>query len=258
MLPLIQKCDELGKQLHERLLVVSSLRESYFRDVLCVKHHLEKLKEFSSKLPAISNKPDSTSDENKVGDVSEHLKDHVDMYDLHAIPSTNLRPLIQNALNSPNMTSCQLNETLVASGLISGATGKTSYPWERGRNYKKLMRIKNGISWDFPKFKGDSVALQSPGNFKLFVTYCQQCIGTMSFVRDWNIDIEEALQQTTDSKTVDLQLSNLKNTVNSLNEIIEKQQTGTTTSLTHSLRDRKSTKKVAGIEANVTLGAATA
>ena len=77
MLPLIQKCDELGKQLHERLLVVSSLRESYFRDVLCVKHHLEKLKEFSSKLPAISNKPDSTSDENKIGDVSENLKDRM-------------------------------------------------------------------------------------------------------------------------------------------------------------------------------------
>lgn len=226
MLPLIQKCDELGKQLHERLLVVSSLRESYFRDVLCVKHHLEKLKEYSSKLPAVSSSiTDGTSDEKKTGESADSLKSHMDMYDLHAIPSTNLRPLIQNALNSPNMTSYQLNETLVASGLINGATGKTSYPWEKGRNYKKLMRIQKGISWDFPKFKGDSVALQSPGNFKLFVTYCQQCIGTMSFVRDWNIDIEEALQKNIDSKTVDLQLSNLKNTVNSLNEIIEKQQT---------------------------------
>jgi hypothetical protein len=234
MLPLIQKCDELGKQLHERLLVVSSLRESYFRDVLCVKHHLEKLKEYSSKLPALSSITDGISDEKKTGESADSLKSHMDMYDLHAIPSTNLRPLIQNALNSPNMTSYQLNETLVASGLINGATGKTSYPWEKGRNYKKLMRIQKGISWDFPKFKGDSVALQSPGNFKLFVTYCRQCIGTMSFVRDWNIDIEEALQKNIDSKTVDLQLSNLKNTVNSLNEIIEKQQTGTH-SLTHSL-----------------------
>ena len=50
VLPLKQKCEELGRQLQERLTVVESLRDSYLRDVVSVKYHLERIQEFSNKL----------------------------------------------------------------------------------------------------------------------------------------------------------------------------------------------------------------
>lgn len=50
VLPLKQKCEELGRQLQERLTVVESLRDSYLRDVVSIKYHLERIQEFSKKL----------------------------------------------------------------------------------------------------------------------------------------------------------------------------------------------------------------
>ena len=41
--PLIQICGELKRQLQERSSVFELLRESYLRDVVSVKHHLDKI-----------------------------------------------------------------------------------------------------------------------------------------------------------------------------------------------------------------------
>ena len=41
--PLIQLCGELKKQLQERCSIVESLRESYYKDVISVKYHLERI-----------------------------------------------------------------------------------------------------------------------------------------------------------------------------------------------------------------------
>jgi hypothetical protein len=41
--PLIQLCGELKKQLQERSSVFEAMRESYLRDVIIVKHHLDEM-----------------------------------------------------------------------------------------------------------------------------------------------------------------------------------------------------------------------
>lgn len=41
--PLIQLCGELKKQLQERSSVFEAMRESYLRDVVMVKHHLDEI-----------------------------------------------------------------------------------------------------------------------------------------------------------------------------------------------------------------------
>ena len=41
--PLIQLCGELKKQLQERCSIVESLRESYYKDVISVKYHLDRI-----------------------------------------------------------------------------------------------------------------------------------------------------------------------------------------------------------------------
>ena len=41
--PLIQLCTELKHQLQERSSVFEALRESYFKDVICLKYHLEQI-----------------------------------------------------------------------------------------------------------------------------------------------------------------------------------------------------------------------
>ena len=46
VLPLNQKCDELAKILQDRLVAVASIRDSYLRDIVRVKHHLQKIQEY--------------------------------------------------------------------------------------------------------------------------------------------------------------------------------------------------------------------
>ena len=49
-IPLIQLCRELRNQLQERSTVFDALRESYFRDVICLKHHLEQIAKLGTKI----------------------------------------------------------------------------------------------------------------------------------------------------------------------------------------------------------------
>ena len=45
-LPLALKCDELARQMQERLFALQKVRDSYLRDVICVKHSVEKLAKY--------------------------------------------------------------------------------------------------------------------------------------------------------------------------------------------------------------------
>ena len=49
-IPLIQLCRELRNQLQDRSSVFGALRESYFRDVICLKHHLEQIAKLGTKI----------------------------------------------------------------------------------------------------------------------------------------------------------------------------------------------------------------
>ena len=49
-IPLIQVCRELKNQLQERSSVFDALRESYYRDVICLKHHLEQIAKLGTKM----------------------------------------------------------------------------------------------------------------------------------------------------------------------------------------------------------------
>lgn len=49
-IPLIQVCRELKNQLQERSSVFDALRESYYRDVICLKHHLEQIAKLGTKI----------------------------------------------------------------------------------------------------------------------------------------------------------------------------------------------------------------
>jgi len=41
--PVLDKCDELGRQLQERTKALQTLRDCYLRDVISIKYHLERI-----------------------------------------------------------------------------------------------------------------------------------------------------------------------------------------------------------------------
>jgi hypothetical protein len=101
------KCDELANQLKERNIVIQTFRESYLRDVLSVKHNL--------------NKITTLVDENET-----ITKNNLDLHELQGIPSINLRPLIQRAVSIPQSTSLQLRECLLNAGSYFQMVGQKS------------------------------------------------------------------------------------------------------------------------------------
>jgi hypothetical protein len=96
---LIRKCDELNIQLRERTLLFQSIRDSYNRDVISVRHHLASVTEL----------------------VKEHLK--YDMYDVPNMPSTTIQAVVKRAEQCPLETSVQLRQTLINAGLLDRETG---------------------------------------------------------------------------------------------------------------------------------------
>jgi hypothetical protein len=116
--PIYQKCDELALQLMERNEVVTTFRDAYLRDVVSIKYHLEKIGEI--KFP-------------------EEDKHNVpEMYSLSAIPSPDLRSLVEKAKQAEHPTSLQLQETLLYVGyslLLWIGLVSLEYVFLAGRNY---------------------------------------------------------------------------------------------------------------------------
>ena len=208
MLPLHEKCDELAKQLQDRLVAIASIRDSYLRDVVRVKYHLQKIQEF--KLPG--------DDEPALIKQTGH-----DMYDLHVVPSISLRKLIDRAVEG-NTSSMQLQETLIQAGLVNVGTGKAYNAWERGKNFPKIMKHNRGPNFKMPKTNGESISCSTPQTHELFVRYCKECVGIMQFVRAWNFEVEDSLRYKTEGQLMEVEINNLKETVNRLGDVIYKQE----------------------------------
>jgi len=208
MLPLYVKCDELAKQLQDRLVAIASIRDSYLRDVVRVKYHLQKIQEFT--LP---------------GDAEPALLKHTghDMYDLHVVPSISLRKLIDRAVQKDG-SSMQLQETLIQSGLVNVATGKAFNAWEKGKNFGKIMKHNRGPQYKTPQMGGESISLSVPQTHELYVRYCKQCIGVMQFTRTWNFEVEDSLRYKVEGQIMEREIGELKCTIESLNVIIGDQE----------------------------------
>lgn len=207
--PLNQKCNELAHQLQERISVVESLRDSYLRDVVAVKYYLNKIHEYK-----------------QVQDQQQVKTDGLpDMYDLHAIPSTSLRHLIDKAKQGSEMTSDSLQEALIMSGLITPGSGKEIQVWDKSKMFKKQMKINHGQSYKLPQTGGGTINVSAPGKHKVFVKYCNSCIGVMSFVHEWNQSIEEGLKRNVESLSYEANMQKLKVAMMNLNKIIEDQET---------------------------------
>ena len=207
-IPLHQKCDELAGQLKDRLVAIASIRDSYLRDVVRVNYHLSKVKEFKF--------PDS--DEEAFKKLSGH-----DMYDLHVVPSMSLKKLIDRATEEET-SSMQLKETLIQAGLINVGTGKAYNAWEKGKMFKKVMKHNRGPRYKLPNTGGESISLATPQTHELFVRYCKDCVGVMQFVRAWNFEVEDSLRYKSEGQIMEREIENLKNTINSLNNIIQTQE----------------------------------
>lgn len=205
--PLTIKCDEVAKQLKERTFLLENIRGSYLRDVVLVKHHLEQIQ--AVKLP----------EENPAFE-----KVRADMYDLHAVPSVDLRGLIEKAKMAPSQASNQLVESLINANILDLETGKALNPWEQSRGYKRIQKFKRGDSYQLPDTGGQSMPLQAPRDCTLFIRHCSKCIGVISLVRNWSKDIEEALRYQLEAKSMVAELAELKRLVSNLQNIIENQQ----------------------------------
>jgi len=205
--PLAQKCDELAKQLRERSLMMDTVRSSYLRDVVSIKYQLDKIN-------------DAEVDSENFSLVK--LKQN--MYDLHTLPSVDLRELVENVRQSVRQTSAQLRETLVDAGLLDPETLRTLNPWDQSRGFRRLMRIKKGGSYKPPDLEGESMTLAAPTNKKLYVRYCKDCIGLTMFIKGWNKEVEDSLKFKADFANVDSHIQEFRSLIDKLNGTIEGQE----------------------------------
>ena len=205
--PLAQKCDEMSKQLRERNLMMDTVRSSYLRDVVSIKHHLDKINE------AEIDSNDTTL-----------VKLKQNMYDLHTLPSVDLRSLVDNARCSVGKTSAQLRESLVDAGLLDPETLRTLNPWDQSRGYRRLMRIKKGGAAKPPNVDGESISIAAPSKQKLFIRYCKDCIGLAVFIKDWNREVELSMKFKADFSNIDGLIQEYRTVIDKLNSTIETQE----------------------------------
>ena len=209
MLPLNLKCDQLARQLQERLAAFTSLRDSYYRDVVSVKLHLTKIKDFEL----------SGSE-----DLAKAKALQADLYSVHALPSVNFQALLERAQRTDE-SSLAMQQNLVQAGLINVTTGKAFNPWEKGKSFGKVMKQKKGSHYRLPATEGESISAAAPSTHDLFVKYCKSCVGIMQFTRTWNEEVEDAMRLKSVSNSMGKDVSDLKFTVGQLNNIIRDQET---------------------------------
>ena len=173
MLPLHQKCDELAKIAQDRIMSVTAIRDSYLRDIVRIKQHLQKIQEYR----------DPGHEDDEVGKYTKETGH--DMYDLHVVPSLNLRTLIDRALEAmkdigpsdSTAASQQLQDTLIQSGLANPETGLAYNPWERSNQYRRIEKNRAGGKFEYPRTMGESIELAVPQSHELYIKYCKDCIG---------------------------------------------------------------------------------
>ena len=138
------------------------------------------------------------------------------LIELNSVPSVDLRPLIhtttaedeQQHLSSSSSSKNQskasnsLRDSLIKSNLVSPEISENwmKNPWDLSSSYAVYRERKDQIKLSFPS-GGNSINLYAPSRHRLYVKYCKQCIGIMTFVTDWNQDIEKLIQKRVESKT---------------------------------------------------------
>lgn len=239
--PVAQKCDELGRQLQERMSALHTIRESYIRDVLCVKFHVDKLNEATIKNTADAKAKAQLQAETSVQDPSgstmlsliegsESVQDEAQGLHLTPennmitdnLPSVDLRPLIKRVQDAPHMSSTQLRETMLKAGFIGGASDRVLKPWEQGPTFRNLLKDQKGAKYRMPT-GGETISVHAPNKHTLFVNYCQQCTGMMHLVYQWNHEVEDALQawRERDNKSWESENQNrIAQTINKLNDAL--------------------------------------
>lgn len=177
-LPLDIKCTELEKQMKERVLTISTLRDNYLRDVVAVKYHLEQIVEAASVVKDSIEM--SQAEKDKVyATIEEHAAE------LPILPNSNLQSLIDHAKKSSNPTSMFLKETLTKAGFISEANGKDLNPWNRSTQFNKQQDYLRPGSHD-PDVGGSSFRLANPSSHEMYVSHCKKCVGVLTMVYTWN------------------------------------------------------------------------
>lgn len=204
--PLITKCEEIGKKLRERTLLLETVRNSYLKDVVSTKHYLDQL------------------DKIKWDEINQERWEQ-DFYDLHALPSADVRNLVEKAQRTPHLSSNQLRENLIECGLLDPETSKTVNPWENSRAYRRLCRLEKGPQYNYPShIEGECMSISAPTNFKVYIRYCENCIGVTALIKSWNTTIEEAIRFKVEYNAVDAKIEDFKKLVNSLQDIIIKKE----------------------------------
>mmetsp|Transcript_6292 Transcript_6292/g.10278 ORF Transcript_6292/g.10278 Transcript_6292/m.10278 type:complete len:1525 (+) Transcript_6292:40-4614(+) len=186
-LPLYLKCNELRKQFDERGIALEVLRDSYYRDVLSVKQHVERIY--------------------KDRDMPLELKELCG-----SVPSMDFRKLLERS--HTNESSNQLRDGLMSTNLVSKSVkqkwGKN--PWEQGHAYQVYKRVNP----ERLRTGGATLNLYAPCRHRLYIKYCRQCVGIMSLVNDWNKDVEMAIN----TKMADDTVKELREVVKNLNATI--------------------------------------
>jgi hypothetical protein len=200
--PLTVKCEELGHQLSERTLVLETVRNSYLKDVVSVKYYLDQVDKIDF-------------------DEMTKAKWKEAFYDLHSVPSTDVRNVVEKAKRTPHLTSNQLRENLIECGLLDPETYKTLNPWENSRSFRRVCRLEKGPTFNYPThLNGECIDAFAPSNYKVYVRHCSDCVGMISFVKSWNQKIEEAIQFKVEYASVDTKIEDFKRLISSLQNIV--------------------------------------
>jgi hypothetical protein len=207
--PLVLKCDELARQMQERLMALNKVRDSYLRDVISVKQHVSKLARFDS------NK------ESEARAAQEAMREI--MPELAAVPSPDLRELIECAKSSLKPSSSSLKEAMINAGLVDPSTGQQLSPWEQGKAFAKGQRNLKGKMYN-PHSGGATISLHSPASHKLYVNYCKECVGVMSMVALWNSEVERAVQHLNNGDRMVIEMENMKRSVAAIQQVVLQQE----------------------------------
>jgi len=232
ILPLNLKCDELALQLQDRIVAFSSLRDSYYRDVVSVKLHMEKVANFKfEKIQNEAGKKGSEEGKVEVREVEDKAEEAIsaakklqaDLYSVHALPNINFQTLLDRA-RVTGESSTQLKENLLQAGLINVTTGKMFNPWEKSKAFNRIMKQKKGSHFKPPKTDGECIASAVPQTHELFIKYCKSCIGVMQFTRTWNAEVEHSMHMTSVTNAMEKEIADLKYTIVNLSQIVQKQE----------------------------------
>lgn len=230
---------------------MEEIRKSYLRDVVNVKIYLEKISKYDivevdkyNYLAAISKSGRNVAvvidDDIELSPYQQQQRQiqeqqirqlrlqqsqiKEEIVGIEGIPSTDMRGFIKRAIDAVNDSSAQVRDNLLEAGVIDIQALRTLNPWEQSSAYTRTMKQKRGHFFSLPKSSGECIPLAAPSNHKLFVRYCNECIGMIALVRSWNLEVEDAMRFRLEHGAMDQQNAELRKLIAKLNGIIETQE----------------------------------